>query len=123
MAVDGPDGSVSAIDGAPIDLRSGLRIAVVRDLLVGLDHVEPLVAFGRAHPEKVPPTGSGRDVKMLLVEAFCIALWRKLGAFDAVDTNHDGVVSESEVAAAIARILDEPPSPVAAEPRPPRARS
>jgi hypothetical protein len=49
------------------------------------------------------------------VDAFSVALWRQLGGFDAVDTDHDGVVTEPEVEAAVARMTAEPPSPVTAD--------
>ena len=43
-----------------------------------------------------------------------LALWKQLGGFDAVDANHDGVVSEPELEAAIARATAEPASAVTA---------
>ena len=63
------------------------RVAIVRNLLVGIDHIEPLVRFAAEHPERIPPPGSGRDVKHVLVDAFAVALWRKLGKFDARSTS------------------------------------
>ena len=76
------------------------KVALVRDLLLGLDHIEPLVQFAKAHPEKVPPATSGREIKLVLVDAFSERLWEELGGFDALDVNKDGVVSEAEIAAA-----------------------
>ena len=107
-------GEVTAIGGAPLDPEREYRVAMVRNLLAGMDHIEPLVRFAREHPAKVPPEGSGRDVKVVLVDAFSVALWKQLGGFDAVDTDHDGVVTEPEVAAAVARFTAEPPSDVTA---------
>ncbi len=79
-----------------------------------MDHIEPLVRFAREHPEKVPPPSTGRDVKHVLVDAFAFELWRKLGGFDSIDANHDGVLTESEVADALARVTKEAPSHVTA---------
>jgi hypothetical protein len=62
----------------------------------------------------VPPVGSGRDVKVVLVDAFARALWQKLGGFDEVDVNHDGQVTPSEIQAAVARATHTRPSAVAA---------
>jgi 2',3'-cyclic-nucleotide 2'-phosphodiesterase (5'-nucleotidase family) len=90
------------------------RVAIVRNLLSGMDHIEPLVAWATAHPEAIPPLLTGRDVKHVLVDAFAVELWRKLGGFDQIDANHDGVITEPEVAAALARVTTEAPSHVTA---------
>jgi len=103
------------LDLAALDDAREYRVAVVRNLLDGMDHIEPLVRFAHAHPERVPPPTSGRDVKHVLVDAFAVELWRKLGGFDAIDENHDGVLTEPEVADAIARVTREAPSHVAAQ--------
>ena len=91
------------------------RVAVVRNLLEGMDHIEPLARFAKEHPERVPPKTTGRDVKHILVDAFAVELWRKLGGFDAIDANGDGVLTEPEIAAALARVTREAPSHVAAQ--------
>ncbi len=91
------------------------RVAVVRNLLEGMDHIEPLVRFARANPTRIPPATTGREVKHVLVDAFATELWRKLGGFDEIDLNHDGVLTEPEVAAAIARVTAQAPSHVAAQ--------
>jgi 2',3'-cyclic-nucleotide 2'-phosphodiesterase (5'-nucleotidase family) len=114
MAVD-PSGRVTAIDGAPLAPERDYKIAIVRDLFDGMDHNEPLIRFARHYPNKVPPVTSGRDVKLVLVDAFSIALWNQLGGFDAVDANHDGRVTETEIAAAVARFTAEAPSEITAD--------
>ena len=96
-------GLVTAIGGTPLELDGAYPIAIVRNLLVGLDHIEPLVVWAREHPESVPPVGCGRETKQIIVEAFSIALWRTMGGFDAVDTDHDGSVTEADVFAAMGR--------------------
>jgi 2',3'-cyclic-nucleotide 2'-phosphodiesterase (5'-nucleotidase family) len=115
MTVEEPAHRVTAIDGAPIDLARDYRVALVRDLMLGMDHIEPLARFARDYPERVPPVGSGREIKLVLVDAFSMALWAQLGGFDAVDTNHDGVVTASEVETAVATATGEAPSPITAE--------
>jgi len=112
--VSGPGQRVTAVAGAPLDEGREYRVALVRNLLDGMDHIEPLARFGRAHPEKVPPHGSGREVKIVLVDAFARALWSRLGGFDAVDADHDGRVTKSEIADAVARLTHDAPSSVAA---------
>lgn len=107
--------SVSVLAGAPLDEAREYRVALVRDFFLGMDRNGPLVDFAAAHPERVPPAGCGRDVKLVLVEAFALALWRRLGGFDAIDANRDGVVTAEEIAAAVARATGGAPSPVTAE--------
>jgi 2',3'-cyclic-nucleotide 2'-phosphodiesterase (5'-nucleotidase family) len=115
MKVSSESGDLIEIAGHAIDLDSDYRIALIRDLLSGMDHEEPLVRYAHAHPERLPPAGSGRDVKLVLVDAFAKALWSKLGGFDAIDTNRDGVVSEVELGNAIAAYTAEPVSPITAD--------
>ncbi len=94
-------GLVVGIDGAPLDLEREYAIALVRNLLSGLDRIEPLVRWASEHPERVPPVGSGRETKQLILECFSLAIWRAIGGFDAVDTDNDGVVTEADVFAAM----------------------
>jgi 5'-nucleotidase len=114
VLVEEPGHQVTSIGGAPLDEDREYRVAIVHNLLEGMDHIEPLVRFGREHPERVPAIGSGRDVKVVLVDAFARALWQKLGGFDEVDVNHDGQVTPSEIQAAVARATHTQPSAVAA---------
>jgi 2',3'-cyclic-nucleotide 2'-phosphodiesterase (5'-nucleotidase family) len=113
--VEEPAHLVASVAGAPLDLGRDYRVALVRDLMLGMDHIEPLVRFARDFPERMPPAGSGREVKLVLVDAFSVALWKQLGGFDAVDANHDGVVTAAEVETAVAAATGEAPSPVTAE--------
>ncbi|MFO0745285.1 MAG: 5'-nucleotidase C-terminal domain-containing protein [Myxococcota bacterium] len=94
---------VRAIAGAPLDEARLYRTALMRNLLLGMDHIEPLMAWAAAHPDQVPPETAGREVKLLVVEAFGLRLAKELGGIDQLDTDHDGVLSVAEIAAAIAR--------------------
>jgi NADPH:quinone reductase-like Zn-dependent oxidoreductase/2',3'-cyclic-nucleotide 2'-phosphodiesterase (5'-nucleotidase family) len=109
IVVDGSN-APTAIDGAPFDLASNYSIALVRELLLGLDHIEPLLNWARENPTMFPAPGSGRETKLIIVDAFSVALWRAMGGFDEVDTDHDGMVTEAEVFAAVARVTAEPAS-------------
>ncbi len=103
------------LDLAQLDDARDYRVAIVRNLLLGMDHIDPLVKFAHDFPDRIPPEGSGRDVKHVLVDAFAVELWHKLGRFDEIDVNHDGVLDEDEVAAALARVTAAAPSHVAAQ--------
>jgi 2',3'-cyclic-nucleotide 2'-phosphodiesterase (5'-nucleotidase family) len=111
----GDDHRLLAVAGRPFDEARTYRVALVRNLFSGMDHVAPLVDFAQRSPATIPPAGSGRDVKVLLVEAFSRALWDQLGAFEAIDEDHDGTVDAREIADAIARATAEPASPITVE--------
>jgi 2',3'-cyclic-nucleotide 2'-phosphodiesterase (5'-nucleotidase family) len=115
--VVGEDGAVIAVAGAPLDPSRVYRVALVRELLHGLDRIEPLVRWALENPTLVPPPGTGRGPKFVLVQAFAVAIWRELGGFDVVDANHDERVTASEVAAAVARVhpSSDPVSPILAD--------
>ena len=103
-------GVLTSVRGVPLDPERDYSIALVRELLFGLDHIDPLVRWATQNPSKVPANGSGRETKLILVDAFSKALWRSMGGFDEVDTDGDGMVSEAEVFAAVARVTAEPAS-------------
>lgn len=96
MQVDAQNQLVS-VAGAPFDPKRQYRIALIRNLLEGLDHIEPLVQFAQQNPTAVPAPTTGRDVKIALVAAFSALLFEQLGGFDAIDANHDGRVTSEEL--------------------------
>ena len=106
---------ITQIAGEPFDPSRDYAVALVRNFLVGLDHIEPLVRVAKEHPERVPEAGSGRDIKHVLIESFARDLYKRLPGFDVIDTNHDGRVSEEELQAAIAEVTHEAPSHVVAD--------
>lgn len=116
VVIDPQTNEVTHIAGAPIDLDREYKVAIVRELLLGLDHVEPLTKWAKENPALVPPMGSGREPKMVLVQSFAVGIWHELGGFEAVDTNHDRRITAEEVAAAVARVHpSQAPSTVLAD--------
>ncbi len=105
------DDAGGVVAGLPLEPDRDYRVALIRELFFGMDHIAPLVAFAKANPDRVPPAGAGREAKVILVEALALSLWHKLGGFDRVDANHDGYVSEDEIAAAVERETHELTSP------------
>lgn len=112
MTVEGPDDVVTAIGGVPIDLERNYRIATVIGLLGGMNGIEPLLRHTRERPESAPPRDSGREIKMILVDAFSVELWRQLGSFADIDANRDAVVTADELESAITRATAEAPSEI-----------
>lgn len=102
VAVD-DGGVITAVGGAPFDPAREYQVATVRLLLAGLDGIDALRGFARAHPERIPPTDSGRELKALLVETFALGLWRAIEPFEAIDRDGDGAISPDELRAAVAR--------------------
>ena len=112
MTVTESGGALLSVAGQPFDPARLYRIAIMRNLMFGMDHLEPLVEYTKRHPERVPPDGSGRDIKVVLVDAFSVAMWKQLGPFVGVDSDHDGRVSTSELASAVSKLTAAPASPI-----------
>lgn len=92
----GPDNHVLRVRGEPFDAARLYRVALVRNLFTGMDGVQPLVDYARAYPDAIPPIGSGRDVKLALLEGFARAAWQRLGGLAGLDRDGDGVVNAAE---------------------------
>ena len=103
------DNIITAIAGAPLDPQRSYRVALMRNLLLGMDRIAPLMHIGATEPYRVPPVGCGREIKVVLVDAFGAMLSKQLG-FERVDSNHDGVLSIGEISAGNA-LLDRGESP------------
>ena len=110
----GADGHITFVGAEPFDPDRTYRVALVRNLFAGMDHVLPLVAFAEAHADAIPPPGTGRDVKLVLLESFAENLWGKLGGFQNVDADGDGRITHDELTTAITGYTHKPPSDVAA---------
>lgn len=108
IAVDAQN-TLLQVAGAPLDPERDYQVATVRVLLNGMDGITPLLAFRDAFPERVPPAGSGRELKIVAVEAFALELWRAVGPFENVDTDRDERVSVEELRAAVMRATREVP--------------
>ena len=92
---------VITVQGEALDDAREYRVATVRVLFDGMDNVAPLTRFAQENPERVPPRDSGRELKMIVVEAFSLALWREIGGFVRVDADCDARVSADELRQAI----------------------
>lgn len=103
-------GEVRSVRGETLAPAREYRVALVREMLLGMDHNEPLERFAKEHPERVPAQGSGREVKLVLTESFARSFWRELGSFDSLDADKDGVVGVRDLARAVERRTGEAPS-------------
>ncbi|MBP6831125.1 MAG: 5'-nucleotidase C-terminal domain-containing protein [Deltaproteobacteria bacterium] len=101
------DGRITSVRAEAFDEAREYRVATVRVLFDGMDNVAALLRFAQEHPERIPPRDSGRELKMIVVEALSLALWRELGGFDRCDINGDARVSVDELRQAIERASGE----------------
>jgi 2',3'-cyclic-nucleotide 2'-phosphodiesterase (5'-nucleotidase family) len=65
-----PAHELEVLAGAPLDPERSYAVALVRDLLLGMDRIEPLLAHVAVHPELVPPPASGQEGKVALLRAW-----------------------------------------------------
>lgn len=99
-----PDGKTPThLAGAVLEPERLYRVALPRPHLVGLDRIEPLEQYARAHPEVVPPYGTGREPRLILLEVLARERLARLGGFDALDLDHDGRLSRDELDAGLAK--------------------
>lgn len=112
MVVDDTGHVLTVVAGQPFDPSRIYHIAIMRNLMLGMDRIEPLVNYHNAHPECLPPEGSGRGIKVVLIDAFSRELWKQLGPFEAVDTDRDGKLSPGEIADAVSRVTSAPASKI-----------
>jgi len=103
---------IMRLQGKAFEAEREYCVALVRNLLTGLDHIEALAQFGKRYAERVPPEGSGQEIKIVLVNAFAEELWHHLGTFGSIDTNRDGQISENEISEAVGRMKNFPASRV-----------
>ncbi len=107
VRLDPTSGRPTAVGGRPFDPSRPYAVALIRELLAGMDGIAPLADWARAHPDAVPPAGTGREVKQALVECFSRGMFAKLGGFGALDADRDGVVTAREIAVSIGRRTGE----------------
>jgi 2',3'-cyclic-nucleotide 2'-phosphodiesterase (5'-nucleotidase family) len=115
MLVQEPNNLLVSIGGAPLLEERKYRIAIMRNLMTGMDHIEPLVRYAAEHPECLPSEGSGREIKIVVVDSFSKELWRHLGSFDSMDVDHNQCINASELASAVARATAAPASRLTVE--------
>jgi len=92
---------VLSISGAPLDPEKLYHVALPRNLCKGLFNITPLVTWAEA--TSLPAEDDFVPAMNCILLLHSYALWRRLGDFDDIDLNHDGVITRDEVAAALFR--------------------
>lgn len=65
-----PEHELVALAGAPLEPERIYDVALVRDLLLGMDQITPLTDWVARHPEAVPPKATGQESKVALLRAW-----------------------------------------------------
>jgi 2',3'-cyclic-nucleotide 2'-phosphodiesterase (5'-nucleotidase family) len=102
VAVDAQH-NATTVRGVALDPDREYRVATVRVLFDGMDQVAALTRFAEEHPARIPPRDSGRELKMIVVEAFSLDIWRELGGFAKVDEDGDARIDGDDLRRALAR--------------------
>ena len=92
---------VVAVNGEPLDMEKLYHVALPRNLCKGLFNIKPLVTWAEA--TDLPAEDDFVPAMNCVLLRHSYALWRRLGEFDDIDTNHDGVITVDEVRDAITR--------------------
>ena len=90
---------VVAVNGEPLDMEKLYHVALPRNLCKGLFNIKPLVTWAEA--TDLPAEDDFVPAMNCVLLRHSYALWRRLGEFDDIDTNHDGVITVDEVRDAI----------------------
>ena len=65
-----PEHVLRSVGGASFDPERTYRVAIVRELMLSLDQIKPLLAFARRHPEAIPDATTGIEAKVALLRTF-----------------------------------------------------
>jgi 2',3'-cyclic-nucleotide 2'-phosphodiesterase (5'-nucleotidase family) len=107
-----PDDRLTMVAGRPWDPARVYQVALVRNFLAGLDRIDALTAFAAAHPERIPPEFSGREIKMIVLEGFARTILDALASQPSLDRDGDGRVSAEELWQAMRRVRGPSESPM-----------
>lgn len=107
LQVDADTNQLRSVAGLAFDPQRLYRVALVRNFFTGMDDLRVLVNHARNNPAYIPPSGSGRDVKLVLLESFAMALWNEIGGFDTIARNADGSVCFDDLKRAIEGYLGQ----------------
>lgn len=97
-----PDGrTVTRVNGAPLEPDRLYKAAVYQPILTGLNGIEPLCSYARAHV-RVPSRDVCVPAKCLIIEHCMKRAWRELAGLDSLDSaaasNGGGAVQPCELA-------------------------
>ena len=101
---------IVAVGGVPFDAAAEYAVALPRNLLKGAFKIDPLVEFAEAHPEAMPHEDNMMPALEVVIMNQAKELFRRLGSFDEMDLDGNGVLDQEEIRAGLERKLGAPPS-------------
>ena len=106
VVVDAATHAIESINGAPFKRDKVYRVATDRVLLMGLNVIEPLMAYVSVHVA-VPSEESCRPVKDIVLEACMKDEWRRLVGYPQFDADGDGELTADELRAGLGKVFSE----------------
>ena len=85
------------IRGQPFDPDQKYLTAIPTKFFSGMDNHVPLLEWAAENNIVVDEDEGGKMAKVLIVELFSALIWLKLGSFDTIDKDGDGVLTREEV--------------------------
>jgi hypothetical protein len=100
---------ITHIQGQPFDSSKVYSVALPRNLLNGFCAITPLTQFGESMEQ--PEADNFLPAFHLVMSYYSKMIWKRMGAFDSIDTDHDGQITRKELEEAYLLRTGTPPSP------------
>eukprot|EP00928_Gymnodinium_smaydae_P035247 TRINITY_DN24830_c0_g1_i1.p1 TRINITY_DN24830_c0_g1~~TRINITY_DN24830_c0_g1_i1.p1 ORF type:complete len:663 (-),score=124.73 TRINITY_DN24830_c0_g1_i1:276-2264(-) len=95
--VDASTHELVQVAGEPLNAERLYVVSLGIDLGVGAGVNEPLMRWAKANAQSIPDKDLARPARELLELYFVRQLWKKLPAFDAIDTGGEGYLTCEEI--------------------------
>ena len=99
------EGTLTHIDHSPIEHSREYQVGVILLSLNGMNRNQPLIDWANENAEKIPPEEAARHAKDLIVECCSMEIIGRLGEFQELDIDGDGLLSISEIKTAMSKFL------------------
>ena len=104
---DDETSKIESIGGETFDPEALYLTALPSCFFKGIDNHVPLLEWSNGKAELDFDDECGRPYKELIVELFSASFWLRMGSFDDIDQNGDGLLSRDEVKQRAHEIFDD----------------
>jgi 2',3'-cyclic-nucleotide 2'-phosphodiesterase (5'-nucleotidase family) len=94
---DDETSKIESIGGKPFDKEALYLTALPSCFFKGIDNYVPLLEWSKGKPELEFSDECGRPYKEIIVELFAASFWLRMGSFDDIDRDGDGLLSRDDV--------------------------